>query len=56
MIHIQNIFDEKPVSVKRRDEEFVDPFTDTFAHRYGFAWLRGTMSSHNDAGLGQSFI
>src|SRR4051794_4561055 len=56
MIHIQNIFDKKPVSVKRRDEEFVDPFTDTFPHRYGFPWLRGAMASHNDAGWGQSLI
>jgi hypothetical protein len=33
MREIQDILDQEPVSVKRRDEEFVDPLPDTFAYR-----------------------
>jgi hypothetical protein len=52
MIHIQHIFDKKPLSLKRRDEEFVDPFTDTFPHRYGFAWRRRRDGEPQRCGLG----
>jgi hypothetical protein len=32
MIQIKHILDQKPVEGQRRDEEFIDPLTDTFAH------------------------
>jgi hypothetical protein len=47
MIEIQHILDQEPVGVERGHEEFIDPLTNTFAHRYWLACCRGAMSSHN---------
>jgi len=47
MIQIQDILDQEPVSVKRGDEEFVDPLPDTFAYRNILPRGRSRMPGHN---------
>ena len=47
MIEIQHILDQEPVGVERGPEEFIDPLTNTFAHRYWLTCGRGAMSGHN---------
>jgi hypothetical protein len=56
MIEVQDIFEEKPVSVKIGDEEFIDPLTHTLAYLHGFAWWRGGMSSHYHPNARQALI
>jgi hypothetical protein len=54
MIHIQNIFDQKAGSRKCRDEEGDRPIRPPrLPTAMGLSGGGGTMSSHNDAGLGQ---
>jgi len=47
MIEIQHILDQEPVDVEGGDEEFIDPLTNTFAHRNSLPCCRGAMSGHN---------
>jgi len=54
MIQVQDIFGEKPVSVKIGDEEFIHPCIYTFAYRHGFAWRRCRMSGHNHPNVRQA--
>jgi hypothetical protein len=56
MIEIEHILDQEPVSVKHRDEKFVDPLPDTFADRNVLAWGRSGMAGHDHSHARQSLL
>jgi hypothetical protein len=55
MIEIQDIFGEKPISVKISEKEFIDPLIDPLAHYNAFARRWRGMSSHNRPNVREPF-
>jgi hypothetical protein len=53
LIEVQDVFGEKPISLKIAEKEFIDPLIDPLAHCNVFAGSRGRMSSHNDPNVRQ---
>jgi len=51
MIQVQDIFGEKPISVKIGEKEFIHPRIHTLTHRHRLAWWRRRMSSYNHSNV-----
>jgi hypothetical protein len=54
MIEIHHILHQKPLRLKGRQEEFIDPFSYELAHPYRLVWGRSEMASHNHPNRRQS--
>jgi hypothetical protein len=47
MGEIHHILDQKPLRIKGRQEQFIDPLSDELAHPDRLVWGRSEMPSHN---------
>jgi len=53
MIEIQDILDQEPIGTKGRDEQFINPLTDTLAYWNVLPWGRSGMPDHNHSHVRQ---